>query len=117
MNRPIIQKLSIILLALTSLSSCSWTADYQQLPSANYDHRIKSLVLHYTAIDYAKSVEVLVEPKGLSSHYLVPESGDPSYPYADLRILQLVDEGERAWHAGDSYWQGRTDLNDHSIGI
>lgn len=117
MNRPIVRKLSIILLALTSLSSCSWTSDYEQLPSANYDHRIKSLVLHYTAIDYQKSVQALVEPKGLSSHYLVPESGDPSYPYDDLKVLQLVDERERAWHAGDSYWQGRTDLNDHSIGI
>ncbi|WP_241967580.1 penicillin binding protein PBP4B [Pseudidiomarina insulisalsae] len=110
------KKASLSLLALLALSSCS-SNDYEQMPSANYSQRVKSLVLHYTAIDYEKSVRALVEPKGLSSHYLVPEGGDPSYPYDDIKIFQLVDEHDRAWHAGDSYWQGRTELNDSSIGI
>lgn len=102
--------------AALMLNSCS-SNDYTQMPSANQSHRVKSLVLHYTAIDYEKSVRALVEPKGLSSHYLVPERGDPSYPETEVRVLQLVDEKARAWHAGDSYWQGRTELNDTSIGI
>ena len=29
----------------------------------------------------------------------------------------MVDENRRAWHAGDSSWQGRTWLNGSSIGI
>ncbi|WP_244993606.1 penicillin binding protein PBP4B [Pseudidiomarina sediminum] len=115
MNRTFVSQATLASLALMLLNSCS--SRYTEMPSANYDHRIKSLVMHYTAIDYAKSVEALVEPKGLSSHYLVPERGDPSYPYATLQVFQLVDEQDRAWHAGGSYWQGRTDLNDHSIGI
>lgn len=102
--------------SVVALNSCS-SNDYEQMPSANQSHRIKSLVLHYTAIDYEKSVRALVEPKGLSSHYLVPERGDPSYPDDTIEVFQLVDEHERAWHAGDSYWQGRTELNDTSIGI
>ena len=73
--------------------------------------------MHYTAIDYEKSMRALVDEGGLSSHYLLPESGDPSYPKDELEIIQLVDEKDRAWHAGRSFWQGREDLNDHSIGI
>ncbi len=99
-----------------ALNSCSST-DYEKMPSANQSQRVKSLVLHYTAIDYEKSVRALVEPKGLSSHYLVPERGDPSYQEDYIKVFQLVDEHARAWHAGDSYWQGRTELNDTSIGI
>ncbi len=117
MMRTFLKPLSVAAIALVSLNSCSLLDDYEQMPSANYDHRIKFLVMHYTAIDYAQSVEALVEPKGLSSHYLVPERGDPSYPHDELQVYQLVDEKERAWHAGASHWQGRNDLNDQSIGI
>lgn len=73
--------------------------------------------MHYTAIDYQKSVDALVQEGFVSSHYLVPQSNDPSYPHSSLEILQLVDESNRAWHAGTSYWQGRSGLNDSSIGI
>ncbi|RDV26635.1 hypothetical protein DXV75_06495 [Alteromonas aestuariivivens] len=92
-------------------------ATVKQLPSENHDKRIRSLVIHFTAIDYAQSVQALVGKDGLSSHYLLPESRDPSYPHSNLTPLQLVQEEDRAWHAGKSYWQGRTNLNDSSIGI
>jgi N-acetylmuramoyl-L-alanine amidase len=32
-------------------------------------------------------------------------------------IYRLVDENQRAWHAGPSYWQAYTHLNSSSIGI
>lgn len=98
------------------IASCV-SSSYTQLPSANYSFRVKSLVMHFTAVDYQTSVDLLVDEGFVSSHYLVPQSGDPSYPHSKLKILQLVDETERAWHAGPSYWQGRTALNDSSIGI
>ena len=44
----------------------------------------------------------------MSAHYLVEEDG---------RIFQLVDEKNRAWHAGKSFWRGITDINSASIGI
>ena len=44
----------------------------------------------------------------VSSHFLISQKGD---------IFNLVDEGKRAWHAGQSYWVSKTDLNSMSIGI
>ncbi|WP_252731836.1 penicillin binding protein PBP4B [Paraglaciecola arctica] len=100
----------------TSLLSCS-LLPIEKMQSHNYSHRVKFLVMHFTAIDYEKSVTALVDEGGLSSHYLIPERFDTSYPEDKLKILQLVDEDERAWHAGNSFWQGREELNDQSIGI
>lgn len=104
------------LLSLLFIVSCS-SLPISYMQSKNYSQRIKILVMHYTAIDYQKSVKALVEEGGLSSHYLIPERNDPSYPEENLKVIQLVDESGRAWHAGSSYWQGREDLNDQSIGI
>ena len=53
------------------LVSCASTP-YEFTQSANYSHRVKFLVMHYTAINYEKSMQVLVEDGGLSAHYLVP---------------------------------------------
>ena len=101
------------------ISSCSTTNNtIKQLESSNYSYRVKSLVMHFTAVDYAQSVKFLVEEGGgVSSHYLIPMLNDDTYPNRQIEVLQLVDENERAWHAGLSYWQGRTGLNDSSIGI
>jgi len=98
------------------LSSCS-SLPIKQLPSHNASERIKFLVMHYTALNYQDSVTALVDEGGVSAHYLLPMANDPSYPESSLSVMQLVKESARAWHAGNSYWQGRRDLNDHSIGI
>lgn len=44
----------------------------------------------------------------VSSHVLIDREG---------RLTQYVPFHERAWHAGQSYWRGRGDCNDFSIGI
>ena len=68
------------------------------------------LVLHYTGMDSAEAALdwLTREESKVSCHYLVDEDG---------RITQMVREGERAWHAGQSLWAGETDLNSCSIGI
>ena len=100
------------------LVSCSNTNNITQLKSSNYSYRVKSLVMHFTAVNYQDSVKYLVnEGGGVSSHYLIPQLNDNTYAKRQIEVLQLVDENERAWHAGVSYWQGRTGLNDSSIGI
>jgi AmpD protein len=44
----------------------------------------------------------------VSAHALIRRDG---------QIAQYVPFGERAWHAGQSAWQGRSACNDFSIGI
>lgn len=44
----------------------------------------------------------------VSSHLLITRQGE---------IIQFVPFGRRAWHAGESSYQGRTRCNDFSIGI
>src|SRR3546814_16801490 len=82
-------------------------------PSPNFDERalpVTMLVLHYTGmVDAASAIERLRDPEaGVSSHYLVAEDG---------KVLRLVAEDNRAWHAGRSHWRGVTDVNYASIGI
>jgi len=87
--------------------------------SANQDTRVRVVVIHHTTADFQKSLDILTEPsdRPVSSHYLIPEPDDPSYPHKKLKLYSLVGEDDRAWHAGLSYWAGRTALNDMSIGI
>jgi N-acetylmuramoyl-L-alanine amidase len=84
-------------------------------PSLNYDSRPKTapidmLVIHYTDMETAEeALDLLCSPASkVSSHYLISENG---------HIYRLVEEENRAWHAGVSFWKGRTKLNDYSIGI
>jgi N-acetylmuramoyl-L-alanine amidase len=87
--------------------------------AAGFNSRTRFLVLHYTAADFARSVELLTGP-WVSSHYLIPDITDPSYlnaGYKDQEVFNLVDENARAWHAGVSQWGNRSSLNDTSIGI
>src|SRR5882757_3731455 len=84
-------------------------------PSPNHGERkagVKPnmLVLHYTGMaDAEAAVRHLCTPTSeVSAHYVVMEDG---------RIVQCVPESRRAWHAGQSYWEGETDINSCSIGI
>ncbi|CAM3627811.1 N-acetylmuramoyl-L-alanine amidase AmiD [Pseudomonas reidholzensis] len=96
-------------LLLVLLSGCSSgpRIDRSQV-SANQDERIQFVVLHYTNASLERSLALLTHGE-VSSHYLI---GD-----GPAKVYQLVDESRRAWHAGDSQWDGRTWLNSTSIGI
>lgn len=86
-------------------------------PSPNHDGRIRFLVLHFTDDDFARSLAILTDPTStsrVSAHYLVSAPGDPA---RRPRVYRLVPERLRAWHAGDSQWQGRAAVNDQSIGV
>lgn len=120
MNRlPLV--LAVTLLASLCLSACSSNTKpklaIKKLNSVGQNERVQSLILHFTAGNYKRSLFALKESGAVSSHYLVPDPNDDSYTADKLEVIQLVEEDKRAWHAGHSYWQGRHNLNDSSIGI
>ncbi|RMU76498.1 N-acetylmuramoyl-L-alanine amidase [Pseudomonas syringae pv. aptata] len=78
-------------------------------PSVNFDGRAQYIVMHYTSTSLERSLQLLTHGE-VSAHYLI---GDDS----KATIYKLVDESARAWHAGESEWEGRTWLNSSSIGI
>ena len=68
--------------------------------------RVRFIVIHFTSLNWEDSLRVLTEEQfAVSSHYLIPESEDQSYRSSKLSIYQLVDEKDRAWHAGKSQWE------------
>ena len=83
------------------------------VPSPNFDaRRPVAIVIHATEQGSAEqSLETLrTRNRGgpVSAHYLIGRDG---------RLWQMVDEDQRAWHAGAGLWRGLDDLNSRSIGI
>jgi N-acetylmuramoyl-L-alanine amidase len=76
----------------------------------NDGRRPDMIVLHYTGMpNAAVALERLRSPGSqVSAHYFAFEDG---------RVVQMVPESQRAWHAGAAAWAGETDVNSCSIGI
>ena len=104
--------------ALCLLTACTSPAPHRLAdtairiePSPNFDARRPNLVvLHHTSkVSMERALATLTDPgRKVSAHYLIGRDG---------QIVRLVEEKERAWHAGASWWGGSTDVNSISIGI
>ena len=118
------------------LSKCRHAADgrlkIRFIPSPNFDERpsgcdISLLVIHNISLPpnefggigviefFTNSLDFEAHPyysqlRGLkvSAHFFIRRDGE---------IIQFVPCEKRAWHAGESCWQGRNRCNDYSIGI
>ncbi|UVL99770.1 N-acetylmuramoyl-L-alanine amidase [Pseudomonas atacamensis] len=103
-------KFLALVASLFVLAGCASGPRYDTShPSANYDSRIQFVVVHYTSASLERSLQLLTHGD-VSSHYLIGDDNNAT-------IYKLMDENQRAWHAGESQWQGRTWLNASSIGI
>ena len=103
-------KFFALVASLFVLAGCASGPRYDTShPSANYDSRIQFVVVHYTSASLERSLQLLTHGD-VSSHYLIGDDNNAT-------IYKLMDENQRAWHAGESQWQGRTWLNPSSIGI
>lgn len=109
-----------------------WLAGARHLPSPNEGARppgtnVSLVVIHNISLPpdqfggewvesfFLNQLDPLAHPyfatiAGLqvSSHFYVRRSGE---------IVQFVDCDRRAWHAGQSIWQGQGNCNDYSVGI
>lgn len=72
---------------------------------------IDTIIIHGTEGTDAGDLSWMTDPDHnarVSYHYVAQRKGD---------LWMLVPEEEKAWHAGKSEWEGRTDLNRTSIGV
>jgi hypothetical protein len=73
------------------------------------DAEIKYIVIHYTEIDFESTVKLFTNSKShVSAHYVINDNGD---------VIHMIDEENRAWHAGISAYKDYININDVSIGI
>ncbi|MFK5978988.1 MAG: N-acetylmuramoyl-L-alanine amidase [Rhizobiaceae bacterium] len=84
-------------------------------PATNFGPRadgkaIDLLIMHYTGMESGDAALdwLCREESGVSCHYFVFEDG---------KTVQMVPEKHRAWHAGESFWRGESDINSCSVGI
>ena len=88
------------------------TVSLREQPSPNQDDRpeqspIDMIVLR--TLPAPTALALLCDPASRqSAHYLV--NGDGT-------VWRLVTETRRAWHAGPSWWRGRSAIDDRAIGI
>jgi N-acetylmuramoyl-L-alanine amidase len=103
-------------------------------PSPNFDARTRAVdlvVLHYTGMQDAETaLSRLTDPAPVAGKYPGPwQSPDVPADAALGRVSshwcvdeagvcwRVVDEAQRAWHAGASSWEGEADVNARAIGI
>ncbi len=103
----------LLVLSACTTPSSSKNPLAQWSPSPNFDTRKPRLiVIHQTEMESAEAALRTLHsqnPQGrVSAHYLIANNG---------KLYQLVDDTQRAWHAGVGSWQGITDINSISIGI
>lgn len=115
-----------------ALRLTGWHPRARRVPSPNQDARprgsaIELVVVHGISLPpgvfggddveklFTNRIDGAAHPyfRGLvglrvSAHFFIPRDG---------ALLQFVSCAERAWHAGESKWRGRTNCNDFSIGV
>ena len=107
----IVLRCALAAVLVAAVSGCAPTASSVRPTSPNFDARRPNLVvIHHTSDDtIEEALQTLTTPaRKVSAHYLIGRDGE---------VVTLVDEKERAWHAGLSWWGGMRDVNSLSIGI
>lgn len=114
MSRALAARIFCAALFFLLLSGCAGLSAPEGVrwqASPNFDERRPNFIILHQTTNAAlePALRTLTDPqRKVSAHYLIGRDGT---------LIQLVDEKQRAWHAGQSWWGGLTDLNSASIGI
>src|SRR5512135_1805520 len=110
-NALLLLRTSLLAIAAVLGAGCA-SSSIVDVPSANQDGRVRFLVLHFTDENFERSLDLLTRKheNPVSAHYLVSRAGEDGR--AAPTVFRLVDESQRAWHAGPSRFQGHELLND-----
>ncbi len=114
------------------IDAAGFAAGASQIASPNRDARpagcaVELLVIHSISLPpgefggrgiidlFTNSLDAAAHPyyRGIaglkvSAHFLIRRDGE---------LIQFVPTEQRAWHAGESNWRGRSRCNDFSIGV
>ena len=117
---------------MSGIDRSGWYATASRIPSPNFDTRPDRqapdlIVIHSISLPPGKfggdGIRQLflnqldphehpyyreIHQLRVSAHFLIRRTGE---------VIQFVSCNDRAWHAGESLWCGRTRCNDFSIGI
>lgn len=82
----------------------------------NYHIEPTGMVIHYISARYSKpndpydldAVVQILQEYNLAYHDLITRDGT---------VIELVPAPLRAWHAGESFWNGKSDCNSWMLGI
>jgi N-acetyl-anhydromuramoyl-L-alanine amidase len=110
-----------------------WLAQARHIPSPNFDARpadasIDLLVVHNISLPphqfgTAYAIDLFCNRLDLDAHPFFAawlrnvRVSAHLYIRRDGELIQFVSLDDRAWHAGQSEWQGRNRCNDFSIGV
>ena len=94
---------SLVPIAFPYTPRPEWIPTQTNYDAGRDDASIDYIVIHYTAISYARTLKAFNIPASyVSAHYVIRGDG---------HIAQIVGEADTAWHSGNLYF------NEHSIGI
>lgn len=98
-------------LSQTGSTSLQNGINTQWIGTVNFNLRKPNfIIIHHTAQDsLQQTVNTFTKTKTqVSAHYIISRDG---------KVVQMLNDYLRAWHAGNATWGKNTDLNSSSIGI
>ncbi len=70
-----------------------YTVDYNSYRAIKgFNHRVRFLVMHYTALDFKASITALTGPS-VSAHYLIPDPSEKTYIDAGFKDMRIFNPG------------------------